>query len=304
MSDAVRILFPVVAATLAAASAASAAGVPDRDERFLHERCEYREAGPPGPPGNRLVVVSGGPVWLYRDGPKVAARYGRHTCTETAATVHNVDRIVVLAGSMNDGETSIVDETTGRFAPGASRERAGSEIEVSMYSRWVEYRGSSGADRVVVRTLGDDRVALNLNRRADRRVPDYDVIAMEGAPKLLKIRGHAGDDLIDTRRLTGMGDSGLRRVIRLFGDGGDDTILGGPGGEWRIRDGPGEDLIRAGGGSDSILLGRGRDTVYGGRGDDRVEYAAWANGFRRDDPDRIFGGPGPISSPTSTAVRT
>jgi len=69
--------------------------------------------------------------------------------------------------------------------------------------------------------------------------------------------------------------------------------VGGPGGEWRIRDGSGDDLIRAGGGSDEISLRQGRDTVYGGRGRDSIVYSAWGRGFKRDRPDRLFGGPGP-----------
>jgi hypothetical protein len=256
------------------------------------DRCEYVQAGPPGPKGNMLVVVDDA-FWIERDGNEIAVRHLFGTrCVGGQATVNNVDRIV-LRGDM-EGEGAGIDESEGPFGPGATREGSGSEIEISFSGRILEYRGSRGPDRIVTRTLPGGRVALNLNPGADGRAPDYDVIVTDGVPEVLKVRGYKGDDRIDARRLTGMGDHQLRRVIRLFGDAGDDTILGSPGGEWRLQDGPGDDLVFAGGGFDSVDFGRGRDTIYGGPGGDDLIYSTWERftGQPDDAPDRIFGGGG------------
>jgi len=255
------------------------------------ERCEYVEAGAPGPRGNLLLIVDGTPIHLRRDGEAIKVSYRGPRCTGTQPTVHNIDRIVVREALESEGVE--ISQKEGRLGPGATPEASGSEIEISLETDRVRVGGTGGADSIRVKTLFGDHVAVNLNRRADGRHPDYDVIVTSRPPNLLKVGGGPGRDLVDARLLTGMGDTGLHRVIRLLGGRGDDVILGSPGSEWLLDDGPGDDLVVAGRGWDSVEFGRGRDTIIGGPGgDDLIYQGFFPRRDRRDPPDRIVGGAG------------
>jgi Ca2+-binding RTX toxin-like protein len=250
---------------------------------FTSERCELVDAGPSGPQGNVLRVVVDGELGIYRgSGGRILLHYVGPRCPGPV-TVRDIDRIE-LAGSSVE-----VSEAHGRFAPGG----AGSQIEIHVRTERLEYTGTSGDSRIVAATLGNGQVALDLNGRSGER-PDFDLFDSGKRPAVLRIAGGMGDDLIDARRLTGMGDPQLRRRIRLEGNAGDDTLLGSPGVEWRLKDGGGDDLIRTGGGDDEVSLGRGRDTVYGGTGDDVISYDAFERftGTPPDPSDRLFAGPG------------
>ncbi|HEX5609224.1 MAG TPA: calcium-binding protein [Solirubrobacterales bacterium] len=254
------------------------------------EYCAYRSAGPPGPAGNRLVV-KGASVYVSRQKAAIMVSYWGPDCSGPQATVDNIDRIVVCA----DGEGVQIDQGVGgSFGPGATPERHGSEIEIAVEGDHVELFGTRGPDQIEIRTLPGDHVALNTDRRRDGVRPDYDLIVSGPIPRVLRVRGYKGNDRIDARRLTGMGDARLRRVIRLFGDAGDDVILGSPGGEWRLKDGPGDDLVFAGPGDDSVDLNRGHDRVYGGPGHDALFYSTYERfgGRPPDASDRLFGGRG------------
>jgi hypothetical protein len=251
--------------------------------------CEYVEAGPPGPRGNMLVLTQrGGEIELRRDGPRIEIAYNK--CAGPQATVHNVDRIVLHA----DGDTVRILETDGPFAPGATPERAGSEIEIVADTNRLEVSGSDRDDSIRAATLPSGRVAVDLDVAADGRRPDYDVVATNGIPAVLKLSGGGGGDLIDARRVTGMGDLSLHHVVRLIGGPGADTILGSPNMDWRIKDGSGNDLVLAGGGDDEVDFGRGRDRTYRGPGDDSLSYSAWErfSGSPPDAGDRLYGGSG------------
>lgn len=246
------------------------------------ERCEVVEAGPPGAAGNVLRVEVDGELGVYRSSEgRIRLHYVGPRCVGPVA-VGDVDQMV-LAGSPVE-----VSEAHGRLAPGAS----GSEIEIHVSTDRLEYAGTSSNSRIVATTLGNGQVALDLDRRFGGRT-DYDLFA-ERRPVVLRIAGGRGDDLIDARRLTGMGDSRLHRRTRLEGNAGDDMLLGSPEVEWRLKDGGGDDLVRTGGGDDEVSLGRGRDTVYGGAGDDVISYDVFERftGTPPDARDRLFGGQG------------
>jgi Ca2+-binding RTX toxin-like protein len=287
----VRARLGVVAAVCGLLLATSALAIGAGRRNPFDEHCTYVTAGPPGPKGNRLVIV-GDEVRIHRDGPRIRVFYRGPRCTGTQATVHNIDRIV----GRTESEGIYIDQADyGRFGPGATPERFGSEIEFSLESDKVEVLGTQGPDWIRARTLPGGHVALNLDRSADGTKPDYDVTVTGKVPDALLIRGYEGNDRIDARRLTNMGDNHqLERVIRLFGDAGDDTILGSPGSEWRLKDGPGDDLVIAGAGFDSVDFGRGHDTIYGGPGGDDLIYSTWERftGQPADAPDRIYGGGG------------
>lgn len=257
--------------------------------RFPEDRCEYIQAGPPGPTGNRLAVFGFSYVYVRRDGPRIEVAYHGPRCTGPQATIWNTDRIFIRS----EGEEVVVDESEGRLAPGATAERHSPEIEIAVSGR-IEYQGGDGRDEAVASTLKDGRIGIDLDPAADRGKREYDLVSTHKPPAVLKLRGNGGPDLISTRGVTNMGDLRLRRVIRLFGGPGNDTILGGPHAEWRIRDGHGDDRVHGGGGFDEILTGRGRDTVFGGKGPDLIEYGVWErfSGRPPDVSDRFYGGPG------------
>lgn len=252
------------------------------------ERCEYVEAGPLGPQGNRFVVEGGEP-WLNRKGDEIVLHEGPlGRCSGPRPTVHNIDRIVLR------GDWPTIGERSGRFAPGATHEHSGSEIEIDVYGEALAVHGGNGRDSIRARSLAEGTVALNLNTGADGLAPDYDVRLIGAVPTEVRIDGESGDDLIDARRLAPIGDNAhLRHRVRLVGGSGDDTIFGSPGEDRRLEDGPGDDRVRAGDGDDYIEFGPGRDTIYGEGGDDAL-YAEIYRRHRRipDPPDRLYGGPG------------
>lgn len=255
------------------------------------EGCEYVEAGPPGPEGNRLVVVGYGEPELRRHGRELVVDEGPPGCGRTRVTVDSVDRIVFKT----EGESVTLDESGGPFAPGATPERLRPEIEIEIREPRVFSLQRGPRDSATRIGVGPgDTVAFNLDPTAEGRQADWDVTISKGELRRIKVFAERGEDLIDARRMTGIPDNQIGfPTIRLRGGPGRDTILGGPEVE-ELFDGPGSDLIRAGGGADAIAFGPGRDSVYGGPGGDGIFYEFIGIGRRSPDaPDRLFGGPGP-----------
>jgi Ca2+-binding RTX toxin-like protein len=63
-------------------------------------------------------------------------------------------------------------------------------------------------------------------------------------------------------------------VVEVYGQNGDDTLIGGPDGD-RLDGGPGDDIISGGGGDDLLIGGVNRDDLTGGLGVD--EFFGGAN---------------------------
>ena len=257
-------------------------------EWSLHERCVLKRSGPPGPAGNKLVVVTTGTIIVSRDRRQIdVVEYQREDCRGGQPTVDNVDRIV-LKGL---GEVIIDARTTGLFGPGATPEPGDSEIEIYTYGPRITYYGSRRSDRIVITTLRGGRPGLDLNAPRNRRRGDVDLI-VNGPPRTLRISAKPGRDLIDARRLTSF--DGERHRLFLRGQAGNDVILGSDDPEWRIEDGRGRDFVRAGGGADEVWVGRGHDVVYGDDGADDIRYAVYQHHETTfgDVSDRFFGGRG------------
>jgi hypothetical protein len=254
-------------------------------ELLEHERCVYREGGPPGPAGNSLLVVTYDAVVLFRKGRSIRVYAPGVPCRGRAATVGNTDEIII-EGALEEGLT--INESDGRFGPGAS----GNGIKIRYRGPRLTLIGTHRRDHVVLGSPGG-KTAIDLD--AGHRRPLYDVFLPEGVPRLIKVEGGPGGDLLDSRRLRRMGDPSGRHRLILDGGAGRDTLLGSPGNDWRLGDGPGADLVRGGGGDDTIWFGHGHDTLIGGAGDDEITYSAFER-FRRSLPpdasDRIFAGPG------------
>jgi Ca2+-binding RTX toxin-like protein len=85
----------------------------------------------------------------------------------------------------------------------------------------------------------------------------------------LVINGGAGDDYIQVW-------TGLTRPDEIYGEDGNDTIIGGITGEY-IQGGNGNDWINSGAGNDAVWAGEGNDTVYGMDGNDQIGGAGGAD---------------------------
>lgn len=255
------------------------------------EGCEYVKAGPPGPRGNRLLVVGAGEPLLERSGDALVVRNGPLGCERTRVPVDSVDRVLIKA----EGSPVAIDERYGRFGPGATLERGGSEIEIYVRAAEIFSLHRGPGDSVTRIGMGaDNAVAFNLNPAGDGPRQDRDVLVSQGELRRIKVFGEEGNDLIDARRLTGIPDNHIGfPFIRLHGGLGRDAILGGPKAE-DFFDGPGSDLVRGAGGDDRVDLGTGPDTIYGGSGRDGIFYKfpLRAAVRRRDAADRLFAGPG------------
>ena len=84
-------------------------------------------------------------------------------------------------------------------------------------------------------------------------------ITMTGWSGVERVDGNAGNDRLDASMLTA--------AMFLFGQDGDDTVIGGAGND-TILGGNGDDLLWGGAGNDILQGGPGNDTFYGGAGDD------------------------------------
>ena len=129
--------------------------------------------------------------------------------------------------------------------------------------------------------------------------PDYDITMGQLTPSYSEndvtefhIRTHDGSDLVTTPNPGEMNDSGIDRVMWIFGGPGhdglaggdlDDLLYGGPG-EDGLSGRPGDDTIYGEDGDDELEGHNGADRIEGGPGNDIIE--GWG------DTDYIYGGPG------------
>ncbi len=129
--------------------------------------------------------------------------------------------------------------------------------------------GGEGNDRVIVQGNGDFSIDMT-------------------ASSVERVDGGAGDDFIDA--------SGMSGRARQFGNGGDDTLIGGDGRDVQ-RGGAGDDVISGGGdrdyirgddGNDALSGGDGVDRIYGDAGDDVISGGAGNDRLEGGDGSDIF----------------
>jgi Ca2+-binding RTX toxin-like protein len=200
-----------------------------------------------------------------------------------AATTSNSDLVRIQSGA--PVTVSVVDQSTGAFAPGFTSEPMGtSEIEFEFEP--VGLIGFLGSPTPAVVRLG----SLGANVNGD---DDVDVTFLS-ADAAFGYAGSPGDDDIagtgglgtgdpTTRFLSGFGFAGNDYLtagpgrVELYGDTGNDIVIGGPGGDNldggpgldRITAGAGRDFLEGAGGNDVLLGGAGQDFLNGGAGRDR-----------------------------------
>ncbi|MBP0447124.1 VCBS domain-containing protein [Roseomonas sp. SSH11] len=97
-------------------------------------------------------------------------------------------------------------------------------------------------------------------------------------PALPKVTGTSGSDLLQTRKLLGIGVSG-----HVEGLDGDDIILGDGGNDWLVG-GSGNDQLNGAGGNDTLEGGAGADLLKGEAGNDLLDGG--------DGDDQLLGGKG------------
>jgi Ca2+-binding RTX toxin-like protein len=271
----------LLCAAAAAAVAASPASADLSEAVIQHERCEYRRGGPPGPAGNSLLVVSLEGVFVHRVGREIRVSADVR-CQGPQATVDNVDEIDIVGSA--EGGGPVIDERNGRFGPGAG----GDGIKFRVRGPKVTVHGTNGRDQIVVATVdGETEIDLAAGPRRTR----FDVFMTAGPPELVTIEGGHGDDLLDAR--PDRRPTNEKHRLKLLGGAGDDEVYGSPGNDWRLEDGPGNDLVVGGTGNDVIRFAGGHDTLVGGPGDDEIAYSVYEGFHTVPDPgDRIFAGPG------------
>ena len=106
------------------------------------------------------------------------------------------------------------------------------------------------------------------------------------------VNGSIYDDRIDLSGVDTRGFAGLNGKVEVYGNGGNDRIVGTAFGD-QIHGGSGNDYIDGVGGDDRIWGDDGNDTLYGNQGNDRIDGGAgddYLNGG--DDNDLLVGGAG------------
>lgn len=265
--------------------------------------CRYDARPPAGIRGNVLLITTNQSLGIRRTGSRVGV-YRRDglgsilPCEGRQATVRNIDRIVFRPRLHNHQLT--IDESDGRFEPGASPERGGAEIEIvavfpgnrqrASLRPGIRIWGTPGPDRMRIGRHRRDMTAINLAVGRDRGHKDPDVFAYAIRPAHYTLDGKDGNDQLGSSGRGAELDGPLPEghVVLRAGPGAD-RVYAGPRRD-HISGAEGDDRIYARGGDDRIGPGAGANRVVAGRGDDRI------SALRQESPDGgdelLSGGPG------------
>ncbi len=220
-----------------------------------------------------------GEAVLRRVGPQIGVFefFGSRVRCRGNPTATNTEQIKLHVG---EGDEATIDLGRGPFAPGVTPEPDGvPEIEITALGRFeaLWLNGGAGADHF--RYMSEaGRNGLNLNAG----VGDEDLDLLVSPRAEIYVEGRRGPDTIDVAPPVNL-------EVVAFGEGGDDTLVGGliggllQGGTGRDRivgspffdlivPGPGADVVSAGNGSDAILMApdKRRDRIDCGAGRDGV----------------------------------
>lgn len=264
-------------------------------------RCEYVEAGPPGPAGNVLEIAGNDNAQVRRDGELVlvgtSAANGPRQFEEidcgAQPTVTNLDRIAYRGEPVpgNVEHQFLLDERGGPLAPGATPEPVDPEIEVE-----VILPAQREARPRVQLLAGDERDGIRLQAVSGVTevslepwpylrgfTPDAD-LSVNAPRRTLELKVHAGGggDVLDARGLDRHRE--LVRSVLLAGDDGKDALLGTLAG----------DVLEGGSGPDRLFGRDGRDFLYPSAGEDSVSGGPGADfiAARLGGADKIGCGPG------------
>jgi Ca2+-binding RTX toxin-like protein len=246
--------------------------------------CSYETAGQPGPRGNYLQIVQpvgSGPATISRSGEQVTVdASSRVDCSGRAATIENIDRILLLSESTRRLK---LDLRSGGLSPGASEKEPGAEIELFLQ---VTGTGDRQLELTVLAGKGDNRITIGRSQRGERinlnplREPrdDTDVFIdpVNYQNSGLRVGLGAGDDTVDGRGPGVLEPSALTGFIHdLVGDNLIYATAAENGNQ--LHTGTGRDILRAAAHSDPLIGGdvltggARRDELYGFGGPDRID---------------------------------
>jgi Ca2+-binding RTX toxin-like protein len=257
--------------------------------------CRVVADGPAGPRGDLLRIRERTNGVVSIDSARATGEIrvfsnsggGYLDCAGPTPTVTSVDRLELRTNS-----TPFIDA----LGPGASRERAGSEIEIVVFEDYrgpvLNVKGTEEGETMVAGQLGARRIGVNVNSDRDGARQDADVTLVSGnaashlTPRVTINGGKGADEL---SLLGGRGFSGKLAAenAALSGADGNDVLRGGPRAD-RFNGGEGNDRMLGGRGSDSIRIGNGRDFANGGKGGDEIRKGDADDAV----PDRVVGGAG------------
>ena len=156
---------------------------------------------------------------------------------------HEIERLNVV--SFGGADTVTIDDLT---ATGVT------DMDVSLFDFGVP---GGQTDAVIVNgTGGPDRVGVtDLNGVADVAglAARIRLTGTDAAGDRLEVRGHGGNDVLDSTRLSAA-------EMRYLGDGGAGNDI--------LRAGAGDDVLIGSDGADTLLAGGGDNVAFGGAGDD------------------------------------
>ena len=129
----------------------------------------------------------------------------------------------------------------------------------------------------------DNSITVSRDAAGNLRINNGTIMISGGNPTIanttvIKIFGGEGNDTLALDET-----NGPLPAANLFGEGGNDTLIGGSGADM-LDGGPGNDMLFGKGGADILHGGDGDDTLVGGTGDDQV--------FGDADNDRLIWNPG------------
>ena len=165
------------------------------------------------------------------------------------------------------------------------------------YALRVRYEGAPGEANDVTVTFTGEEVAFE---DAGAEIEPGDHCVSDGPSRV--VCSSSGDGLSFTRVVLGDGDDAVRfeydrdRLIRVWGEDGNDTLEGGTSGE-RLYGGPGDDLVDGGANTDTVNGGGGSDELRGGEPATPYEFDFIVDGERDGAAasDTIVGNPGQSS---------
>ncbi|MFI5379508.1 MAG: peptidylprolyl isomerase, partial [Tepidisphaerales bacterium] len=111
--------------------------------------------------------------------------------------------------------------------------------------------GTAAADAITVSPVTAGSVKVTINKK---------VVGTYKPTGLIQVFGGAGNDVITISK-------GIRNPAMLFGQAGNDKLIGGDGNTVLVG-GDGNDTLLGGGGRDLLIGGAGADSLNGGAGDD------------------------------------
>lgn len=254
------VMLVLAAALLAAPAGASALTACDYASGVLQVDLEG-----PGD-ATQLEVAAGGEIVVRGISSAV-------TCTGVGGppTVANTNAISVF-NHPGSGSNRVTIDGAQRFAPGATQETGGDEIEIFVN---LNDRGDSALKVKTDPSGGSLRFGsdgINPNATPDEDTPDVDIFP--NSVPVTKGFGSSGPDALGAQGGAGTG-SALTAGIQIEAGAGVDSVTGGQGDDVLLGQ-EGADTLLGMGGDDDLYPGSDNDSVDGGPGTDQATYGEGA----------------------------